>query len=54
MGLAHRVTIVKGRLTDIDRDNRAIVISDEIVVEYDLLVLAAGVQGTYAFLVSCV
>jgi hypothetical protein len=48
MGLAHRVTIVKGRLTDIDRDNRAIVISDEIVLEYDLLVLAAGVQGKKA------
>ena len=41
MGVAHRVSIVRGRLTDIDRANKAIVISDEVISEYDVLVVAS-------------
>jgi len=44
MGLAHRVNLVTGKLTDIDRVNRAVVISDEIIVEYDVLVIANNAQ----------
>lgn len=47
MGLAHKITIVKGKITDIDRENRAVVISDEVVIEYDILVLSAGTQGRF-------
>ena len=45
MGLAHKVNFVQGNLTDIDRDNRAVVVSDELVIEYDLLVLSTCTQG---------
>lgn len=44
MGIAHRVSIVRGRLTDIDRANKAVVISDEIISEYDLLVIASSTK----------
>jgi hypothetical protein len=40
LGLSHRITVIKGGLTDIDRENRAIVISDEVVIEYDILMMA--------------
>lgn len=36
MGLAHRVQFSRGRITDIDRANRAIVISEQFVLEYDV------------------
>jgi len=42
MGFNHTVTVVRGRLTDIDRAHKAIIVSDETVVEYDLLVVAPG------------
>jgi len=45
-GFAHRTTLVRGRLTDIDRENKAIVISDEVVTEYDLLIIASGTKDT--------
>jgi adenylate kinase family enzyme len=45
LGLPNRVTLIQGKLTDIDRKNRAVIISDEAIVEYDVLVLAAGCQG---------
>jgi hypothetical protein len=45
LGLPARCTLVQGRLTDIDRKNRAVIVSDEVIVEYDVLVLASGVQG---------
>ena len=44
MGMAHRISIVRGRLTDIDRANKAIVISDEVISEYDVLVVASGTK----------
>jgi len=44
LGLAHRISIVRGRLTDIDRANKAIVISDEIISEYNLLVIASSTK----------
>lgn len=44
-GYAHKVNVITGRLTDIDRSNRAIVVSNEIIVEYDVLVVANCVQG---------
>ncbi len=39
-GFGHRVNYIRGRLTDIDRENRAIIVSDELVVEYDQLIIA--------------
>lgn len=45
-GLAHKVRIVRGKLTDIDRENKAVVVSDEVVVEYDLLLIASNTKGT--------
>lgn len=47
LGLSNRVTLVQGKLTDIDRKNRAVIISDEVIVEYDVLVLASGCQGFF-------
>ena len=44
-GLANRVTLAIGALTDIDRSNKAVVISGDVVLEYDVLVLAPGTQG---------
>ena len=49
LGLSSRCTLVQGRLSDIDRKNRAVIVSDEVIVEYDVLVLAAGMQGEYFF-----
>jgi NADH dehydrogenase FAD-containing subunit len=45
LGLPARCTLVQGRLTDIDRKNRAVIVSDEVIVEYDVLVIASGMQG---------
>lgn len=42
MGFNHTVTVIRGRLTDIDRAHKAIIVSDETVVEYDILVVAPG------------
>ena len=44
LGLMNRVTLVRGRVTDIDRGSKAIVIDDTKVMEYDVLVLATGVK----------
>mmetsp|Transcript_25436 Transcript_25436/g.42865 ORF Transcript_25436/g.42865 Transcript_25436/m.42865 type:complete len:1363 (+) Transcript_25436:41-4129(+) len=44
LGLPARCTLVQGRLTDIDRKNRAVIVSDEVIVEYDVLVVASGMQ----------
>ena len=46
LGLANRVTLALGHLTDIDRANRAIVVSDDVVIEYDILVLCSGMQDS--------
>lgn len=43
-GLSDRIIVIRGRLTDIDRTNKAIVISDETIVEYDVLVVASCAQ----------
>ena len=44
LGVAHRLSIIRGQLTDIDRENKAIVISDEIISEFDVLVIASGTR----------
>lgn len=44
LGFGHHVTVITGRLTDIDRANKAIIVSDETVVEYDILVIAGETQ----------
>merc|ERR1711871_58140 len=41
LGLSGRVTLVNGRLTDIDRKNKVVVISDSIPLEYDVMVITA-------------
>ena len=45
LGLAYKSTLVKGHLTDIDRENKSIVVSDEVALEYDLLLIASPTQG---------
>lgn len=45
MGLIHKVNVVRGSLTDIDRENRAVVVSDDLAIEYDVLVLSTHTQG---------
>lgn len=52
MGLGHKVNLLQGHLTDIDREHKAIVISDEKVLEYDVLVLSTCTRGT-SFIVLC-
>lgn len=45
LGLNCRVTVVQGRLTDIDRKNKAVIVSNETVIEYDVLIIAGPTQG---------
>ena len=45
LGIPYKASIVKGHLTDIDRENRSIVISDELALEYDTLIIASPPQG---------
>ena len=44
-GLIHKVNVVTGSLTDIDRENKAVVVSDEMAIEYDVLVLSTNSVG---------
>eukprot|EP01038_Epipyxis_sp_PR26KG_P007433 gene7433-10129_t len=44
LGYSHKVNLVKGVITDIDRENKAVVISDEAIIEYDILVLSTCLQ----------
>ena len=44
-GLSHKVNLVRGHLSDIDRENKAIVVSAETVLEYDMLILSTCTQG---------
>lgn len=44
LGLSHKVTMIVGRLTDIDRENKAVVVSDDTIVEYDVLVISSPPQ----------
>ena len=46
LGLAGRVTWVSGRLTDIDRGNKVVVVSDTTPLEYDVLVICAASQDS--------
>lgn len=46
LGLAARVTLVNGRLTDIDRKNKVTIISDSIPLEYDILIVSGAVQDS--------
>jgi NADH dehydrogenase FAD-containing subunit len=49
IGLKYKSTLVRGYLTDIDRENKSIVVSDEIAMEYDVLLIASPNQG----IISC-
>lgn len=40
MAYPFRINVLKGHMTDIDRDHRAVVISDELVLEYDYLLIS--------------
>eukprot|EP01039_Chlorochromonas_danica_P007520 gene7520-8318_t len=44
MGYRHCIHVIRGHLTDIDRENRAVVISDELVLEYDYLLISTNTQ----------
>ena len=46
LGLQARVTLVNGRLTDIDRKSKVIIISDSIPLEYDVLIISGAVQDS--------
>ena len=45
IGMGHKLKVVRGHLTDIDREHRTIVISNEVALEYDLLVIATNMEG---------
>jgi hypothetical protein len=45
MGLSHKISLLPGHLSDIDREHKAVVISDETVLEYDILILSTCTQG---------
>lgn len=45
MGYVHRAGIVKGHMTDIDREHHAVVISDELVIEFDYLLISTPTIG---------
>lgn len=44
LGLNHKAKYIRGKVTDIDRKNRTVILSDESVIEYDILVLSATSQ----------
>ncbi|CAM9474951.1 unnamed protein product, partial [Discosporangium mesarthrocarpum] len=44
MGLERHVRVVRSRVVDLDRENRAILLPDGSVVPYDALVLCTGLQ----------
>lgn len=44
MGLAFKVAVVQGSMTDIDREAHAVVVSDSTVIEYDLLIVSTPTQ----------
>ena len=46
LGLRGRVTLVNGRLTDIDRKSKVIIVSDSIPLEYDVLIISAPSQDS--------
>lgn len=46
LGLAHKINLVRGHLTDIDRENRGIVISNELIFEYDILIVSSAPQDS--------
>jgi hypothetical protein len=46
LGLAHKIGLVRGHLTDIDKDSRCIVISNELIFEYDLLLITSAAQDS--------
>jgi hypothetical protein len=50
MGLSHKISLLPGHLSDIDREHKAVVISDETVLEYDILILSTCTQGNTLFL----
>ena len=52
LGLAYKSTLVRGHLTDIDRENKSIIVSDEVALEYDLLLIASPNQGTQSQLLA--
>jgi hypothetical protein len=53
LGFTGRVTLMNGRLTDIDRKNKVIIISDTIPLEYDILVVANAAQDSTYLKFKC-
>mmetsp|Transcript_16681 Transcript_16681/g.28251 ORF Transcript_16681/g.28251 Transcript_16681/m.28251 type:complete len:1262 (-) Transcript_16681:1911-5696(-) len=54
MGLGHKVNLVEGHLTDIDRENKAVVVSDKIIIEYDILVISTATQDSSTMSISTI
>jgi hypothetical protein len=45
MGFSYKVQLLRGHLSDIDREHKAVVISDQTAIEYDVLVISTCTQG---------
>lgn len=46
LGMMDKCSLISGRVTDIDRINKSVVLSDEVVLEYDILVLSPSVKDS--------
>jgi len=45
IGMGYKLKVVRGHLTDVDREHHTIVISNEVALEYDVLVIATNMEG---------
>jgi hypothetical protein len=45
LDLVHRMNLIQGHLTDIDRDHKAVILSDALVLEYDYLIISTCTVG---------
>lgn len=44
--LENRVTVIDGRLIDIDREEKRVILHDESVIRYDILFLSMGLSDS--------
>lgn len=45
LGLQNKVQFILGQVSDIDRKNNAVILSSELIIEYDMLLLSQPTQG---------
>jgi hypothetical protein len=46
LGIQHKAKYIRGKVTDIDRKNKSVILSDESVIEYDILLLSPASQDS--------